>query len=103
MQQLASSGAHVQQVAAYERRAPRWSESEQHQADQSIQDGSLWVFSSSEAVSHLAQLRPDADWSLTPCICTHERIAQTTRELGFIRILSCRPAVDDVAALCHAQ
>jgi uroporphyrinogen-III synthase len=101
--QFEQAAAMVHFVLAYERRLPEWTPSDRALAALSTTDASAWLFSSSEAVLNLLRLMPDTDWSQVPCICTHERIAQTTSNLGFQRISLCRPALQDVAALCHAQ
>ncbi|MFM2112173.1 MAG: hypothetical protein RLZZ271_833 [Pseudomonadota bacterium] len=101
--QLQAAGAMVELVAAYQRGLPRWPGAQQASAAQAASDGSIWVFSSSEAVLHLAQLMPQGAWHKVPCICTHERIAQATQALGFARIQICKPSLDALAALCHAQ
>jgi uroporphyrinogen-III synthase len=101
--QFQEAGALVKFVLAYVRRPPDWTEQDRKIASQATTDGSAWLFSSSEAVLNLMRLMPDHDWSQVPCICTHERIAQTTRSLGFQRIALCRPTLQDVTTFCHAQ
>ena len=46
----------------------------------------LWLFSSSEAVSHLSRLAPRFDWSASWAWASHERIAQAARAAGFARV-----------------
>lgn len=101
--QFRQSGAEVDLLAAYHRHPPAADPALIRQIDAARTDGSVWVFSSSQAVSHLTRLVPGADWSRTPCICTHERIARTTRASGFVSIRLCRPTPQDLAVLCHAQ
>jgi uroporphyrinogen-III synthase len=102
-QQLKRAGAKVSWVTAYERRLPQWAPAQTDLAHQSCTDGSLWVFSSSQAVLHLLRLCPHLPWAQARCLCTHERIASTARSLGFTRVQLCRPTLDDVVAICHAQ
>src|SRR3954468_1682526 len=54
LQQLAGRGVAVETVAAYTRAAPSWSEAQRASARRAAGDGSLWLFSSSEAVANLA-------------------------------------------------
>jgi len=95
-QQLQAAGASAQFVVAYERRAPVWSASQVAQAQQAASDGSVWCFSSSQAIQHLAQLLPTQSWDKARCVATHARIAQTAQTLGFGEIQRSRPHVSDV-------
>lgn len=97
---LRERGADIAFVAAYRRAAPRLDA-----AAQSLLDGAiarpadhLWFFSSSEALDHLAQLRPTTDWSASRAIATHPRIAQRARDCGFGDIHASRPTLDAVVA-----
>ena len=56
----------------------------------------VWLFSSGLAVQHLADQFPGRDWAYASALATHARIAQRAQALGFGRVLSCRPTVDDV-------
>ncbi|MET0333430.1 MAG: uroporphyrinogen-III synthase, partial [Rhizobacter sp.] len=58
----------------------------------------LWLFSSSEAITHLQGLAPHADWSQALALATHPRIAQTARLLGMGRVLEARPSAEAVIA-----
>lgn len=95
-QQLQKAGATPEFVVAYERRAPVWSVQQTEQAAQAATDGSVWCFSSSQAIQHLAQALPAQSWSQARCIATHARIAQTARALGFAEVHLSRPSVRDV-------
>ena len=95
-QQLESAGAVPQFVVAYERRAPVWTPQQQAQAAQAATDGSVWCFSSSQAIQHLAQLLPAQSWAKARCLATHDRIAQTAQTLGFGEVHPTRPHVSDV-------
>ncbi|MGA8516511.1 MAG: uroporphyrinogen-III synthase, partial [Burkholderiaceae bacterium] len=78
-QQLRAAGAQVEFAAVYQRRAPSFSAAQTAWAQQAAQDGSVWVFSSSQAIAHLPQLKPAqgaGPWSRARCVATHERIAQ---------------------------
>ncbi|MGZ5848089.1 MAG: uroporphyrinogen-III synthase, partial [Ramlibacter sp.] len=90
---LQAAGAAVDQVAAYARRLPHWSDSQRAAAEQAAVDGSVWLFSSSEAVGNLRRLLPAQDWSRARALATHERIAQAAREAGFV-VACVRPGLD---------
>jgi uroporphyrinogen-III synthase len=95
-QQLQAAGASAQFVVAYERRSPAWSAEQKAQATQAATDGSVWCFSSSQAIKHLAQALPDQSWVKARCIATHPRIAQTAHGLGFGEIHLSKPSLADL-------
>lgn len=95
-QQLQAAGASAQFVVAYERRAPAWSAEQQALAAQAAADGTVWCFSSSQAIHHLAQAMPTQSWAKARCIATHPRIAQTARSLGFGEIQISKPSLADL-------
>jgi uroporphyrinogen-III synthase len=98
VQQLVAAGVRVDTVVAYTRQAPHWSDSQRAGAAQAASDGSLWLFSSSEAAHHLALLLPGQDWSRARAIATHPRIAAAVQALGFGEVRAARPAFEDVLA-----
>ncbi len=95
---LAARGVHVDAVAAYRRVLPAWSELQVGQARAAAADGSVWLFSSSEAVRNLLQLVPGTGWKAARAVATHERIARAAREAGFGVVCPSRPSVDAVSA-----
>lgn len=95
---LEAAGARVDFVAAYERRAPVLDTAQLALARSAAGDGSLWLLSSSEALSHLRALLPQQDWSGARALATHPRIAQAALAAGFGRARACRPALAEVAA-----
>lgn len=97
-QQLQAQGVQVQWVAAYARRMPEWSADQRQHARQASHDGSVWLFSSSQAVTHLASLLPDVSWCQARAMATHPRIAQAAQELGFAQVMQVRPVIADVVA-----
>jgi uroporphyrinogen-III synthase len=97
-QQAQAVGAVVDNVAAYARQLPAWTDSEREAARRAAGDGSCWLFSSSEAAGNLATLLPAQDWSRARAVATHPRIAQAVRALGFGHVAASRPAFDDVLA-----
>ncbi|OOG52029.1 uroporphyrinogen-III synthase [Polaromonas sp. C04] len=96
--QLAAAAAQVETVAAYERRVPVLEAQQLALAQQAAQDGSVWLFSSSQAIRHLAQLLPAQHWGRARAVATHPRIAQTARQAGFGVVCESRPTLDDVVA-----
>jgi uroporphyrinogen-III synthase len=97
-QQLAAGGIAVDTVVAYRRELPSWSEAQRAQARQCAGDGSLWLFSSSEAAGNLRTLLPGQDWSGARALATHPRIADAARALGFASVRSARPTFAAVVA-----
>jgi uroporphyrinogen-III synthase len=95
-QQLQAAGALAQFVVAYERRAPVWSAEQKVQASEAASDGSVWSFSSSQAIQNLAHALPTQSWAKARCIATHPRIAQTAQALGFGEIHMSKPSSPDL-------
>jgi uroporphyrinogen-III synthase len=97
-QQIIHAGASVEFVAAYSRRPPQWSAPQLNIAKQAAFDGSVWCFSSSQAVLHLQAQLPNVQWNKSCCVATHARIAQTARDVGFVHVVQTRPVLSDVLA-----
>lgn len=97
-QQLAAAGVAVDVVAAYARQLPQWTPAQQALAARSLADGSLWLFSSSEAISNLQQLLPQLDCSRARALATHPRIARAARDAGFGTVIESRPELAQVVA-----
>jgi uroporphyrinogen-III synthase len=96
IQRCREHGGFVEACVAYERRAPIWSAAQRAMAAAGAARGSLWVFSSSEAVHHLCAALPVQDWSRAAALCTHPRIAAAARTAGFGHVRLSRPSLDDV-------
>lgn len=97
-QRLAEAGVHVDTIVAYTRGLPDWDEDQRTAARLAAGDGSLWLFSSSEAARNLARLLPGQDWSRARGLATHPRIAEAVRALGFGEVRASRPALQEVLA-----
>ncbi len=97
-EQLRAAGAVVDQVVAYRRRAPVLSAAQRALAEAAAQDGSLWLFSSSEAIANLRAALPSQDWSAAAALATHPRIADAARAAGFGRVRDVPPTLDAVVA-----
>lgn len=96
--QLTQRGVAVDMVVAYCRRPPVWSPLQRSLALQAAHDGSLWLFSSSEAISHLRTLAPGQSWQAARAVVTHPRIASAARDAGFGVVSLSRPTLGDVMA-----
>ena len=81
--QLDNAGLQVQQVVAYVRQAPKLTPEQIQRAHQATGDGSLWLFSSSEAAQHLLQTCPGLPLQEAKALATHPRIAQRLKESGW--------------------
>jgi uroporphyrinogen-III synthase len=95
---LSDEGAIVEMVAVYRRVVPAWTDGQRTLAEGAARDGSVWLFSSSEAIANLRVLLPSVSWSGARAIATHERIALAARDAGFGVVCPSRPAMDAVAA-----
>lgn len=97
-QQLTATQVPVHYVVAYQRLAPAWRAGQRAQAAQAASDGSVWLMSSSQAVTNLNHSLPQQDWSRARCIATHARIVQAAQGLGFAEVCLSRPVLADVMA-----
>lgn len=98
MRQWQSAGAVVDTVSVYERRAPQLSEASMALVKNAAADGSVWLFSSSEAVGNLmAQPGLAATrWCEARAVATHPRIVQAVRAAGWGVVVESRPALPDI-------
>ena len=97
-QQVMNAGGAVDFVVAYVRQAPVWSAAQAAFIAEAAQDGSVWVFSSSEAVGYLRASLPGQNWAHARAVATHARIADAVRQVGFGQVMESRPVLDDVVA-----
>jgi uroporphyrinogen-III synthase len=95
VEQLEQAGAAVEAVEVYERRAPEFSPAQIERMHRACGDGSIWMFSSSEAIAHLPA---GLDWRQARALATHPRIAQAAQQAGFARVIQSRPALPEVLA-----
>ncbi len=95
---LTAAQAQVDEVVAYVRGVPEWDEAQRAVACAAAHDGTVWLFSSSDAVRHLGRLLPDQRWKDARAVATHPRIAQAAQALGFGRVQASRPGLDDMLA-----
>lgn len=99
-EQLAGRGARVAFVEAYRRVVPQLAPAEQSLLDAALAQPRrfVWLFSSSQAIDHLRQLAPQADWSNARAIATHPRIARSAAALGFGAVIEAAPQLDAIVA-----
>jgi uroporphyrinogen-III synthase len=101
IERLRGEGAQVDVQTIYRRSAAPLPEA---QLQALLASPALWLFSSSEALGHLAAARPELAASPPPALFTHSRIADSARALGWqlgaAKVVPPRPA--DVARAYHA-
>lgn len=97
-QRLLLAGAAVDFVVSYVRAVPAWDATQLAQAQEFATDGSVWLFSSSQAISHLTHILPKQDWSSARAIASHPRIEKAARQAGFGAVRVTRPVMDDMIA-----
>ena len=100
MQQWRAGDCQVDVVSSYERRTPQLTAAQLELARAASCDGSVWLFSSSEAVTNLVQqpgLRA-VSWQRAQAIATHPRIQAAALAAGWGVVHLSRPAVDDITS-----
>jgi uroporphyrinogen-III synthase len=97
-ERVARAGGRAEFVVAYQRGAPEFSADECQLARQAATDGSVWLFSSSEAVANLCVALPGQSWTEARALATHPRIALAARNAGFGVVCESRPTLPDVVA-----
>lgn len=96
--QVHAAGGVVDFLASYQRQRPQLDAAQSRLAQAAAGDGSVWLFSSSEAVANLQTSLPQQDWRAARAVATHARIAQAARAAGFAVVCESRPALADVRA-----
>ena len=95
---LREQGAQVEFVVAYVRRAPHVGANALALLQVAASDGSVWLFSSSEAVGNLLSMAAGLSWDRARAVATHPRIAAAARAAGFGHVCASRPAMKDLVA-----
>jgi len=103
IRQCEAAGARVEGCVAYERRPPVLAEGDAQRMLEAAKAGSVWLFSSSEALAALRVLQPQAHWGAATALATHPRIAQAARETGFGRVIESRPSLNDVLRALESE
>lgn len=96
--QVLAAGGTVDFVVAYQRHRPELSAADRALTAQAAQDGAVWLFSSSEAITNLRALCPDQSWGQARAVVTHARIAQAARDAGFAVVCESRPTLAALVA-----
>lgn len=96
--QWAAAGAQVDFLGVYQRRPPQLTQAQLQRARAASADGSVWLFSSSEAVANLVQMPALAgmDWRHARAVATHPRIVQAVQAAGWGVVVASRPALKDI-------
>ena len=101
-QKLAQAGVVVEFCVAYQRARPVFAQEQLQSIRNWVNTGEIehliWLFSSSEAISNLADALPGQPWKQAKALCTHPRIAQRARACGFGVVWESRPTLEDVVA-----
>ena len=96
--QVLAAGGSVDYVVAYQRVAVRLQGGELALAQKAASDGSVWMFSSSEAIGNLVASCPGQDWRLAKSVVTHPRIGDAARKAGFGTVIDSRPSLASLLA-----
>ncbi len=96
--QLESSGAHVEALAAYQRQASVLSTAHVQQVQRWVDQKAIWVFSSSACVQALVTQCQDVPWSSAKAVVTHPRIAALAQQLGWRNVSIAPPGMQAMQA-----
>ena len=96
--QVRAAGGSVEFVVSYQRRPPELAPNALALAQVAGSDGSVWLFSSSEAIGNLVAACPGQSWAQAKTVVTHSRIAQTARAAGFGVVCESRPTLPALMA-----
>ncbi len=91
--QVRAAGGVVEFVVSYQRRPPKLLDAERAMVRDASADGSVWLFSSSEAIGNLVAACAGQSWSRAKAVVTHPRIAQAARDAGFSVVCESRPTL----------
>lgn len=98
--QITACAANVQFAPVYERRPPSPTPELLARLRTIHAQSAVWLFSSSECISHLLDLLP-ATWLRHTAVATHPRIAERARQAGFGRVVETKPSLPAVDAALH--
>lgn len=96
MHKLVENAVHVDYLDVYTRELPAWGPDQLSLARSARTAPFIWIFTSSLAAVHLAQLLPTLDWSRARALATHDRIAASLKELRFGVVQTSRPSIKDM-------
>ncbi|WPC68573.1 uroporphyrinogen-III synthase [Rhodoferax ferrireducens] len=92
------AGGRPEFVMAYQRGAPEFGCQARELAQQAATDGSVWLFSSTQAVVNLSTCLPGQSWAGARAVATHPRIAAAARQAGFGVVQESRPTLPELVA-----
>ena len=95
-ERIRQAGCEVDFVVAYARLKPRFTPDQVRQVQQWAGDGTVWVLSSTQAVMNLQAALPDQVWSYAKALVTHPRIEDAARQAGFVRVVQCKPVLEEL-------
>jgi uroporphyrinogen-III synthase len=97
-QQVLASGGRVEVVVSYQRHCPAFTAAQRAWVPDAASDGSLWLFSSSQAIAYLTTAFAGQVWSGARALATHPRIAEAARAAGFGEVRTVSPSLSAVKA-----
>ena len=100
--QWQTAGAQVDFLCVYERVRPELTAAQRARAQAACADGSVWLFSSSEAVANLAASTA-FDFGRSLAIATHPRIAKAATVAGWGGVKQSRPALAELIACLRSM
>ena len=95
---LTQAGADVKYVQAYWRGAPNLGQAQCSLATEAARDGTIWLFTSAQAVANLRACLPGQHWGEALAVATHPRIADAARAAGFGVVCQSRPGLSELVA-----
>lgn len=95
---LTQAGAEVDYVQTYWRGAPNLAEAQCGLATEAARDGTVWLFTSAQAVANLRACLPGQLWVDALAVATHPRIADAARAAGFGVVCQSRPGLLELVA-----
>ena len=95
---LTQAGAEVEHIQAYWRGAPNLGETQCSLATEAAHDGTVWLFTSAQAVANLRACLPGQLWVDALAVATHPRIADAVRAAGFGVVCQSRPGLLELVA-----
>lgn len=97
-QQLEIAQVRVQAVAAYQRVATVLTPVQKAKVAAFIDQGAVWLFSSSAALENLMRQCPEIDWSSAKAVVTHPRMAQLAEKSGWRHVSVAAPGIRSMLA-----
>jgi uroporphyrinogen-III synthase len=97
-QKVRAAGGMVDVVVAYQRHCPAFTPAQRDRVAAAATDASIWLFSSSQAISYLTTAFAGQDWSHARALATHPRIAEAARAAGFGEVHTSSPSLSAVKA-----